>query len=331
MRGGSFKVRWFSWLACSIAVPLSSLQAHEGFFSREEVIHYTPEWHGERFADGRPKVSDAILDRMKSVTLEEAWAFLRAAGFNHQYEDGWMALFPDKILVGRALTAQWMPGRPDIQKVLEEDGKKDARQGAQNAWPVDMLQRRDVYVGDHFELKQDGPSIGDNVANAIYARSGNGVVYNGAVRDINGLKELPDFVSFFRSYDPSHHFGALATGARLNSTMVGINGPTRIGRATVMPGDVVLGRDGGVLFIPPQLAERVVKASETTRLEDMFGHQRLREGKYTAGQIDTKWTAAIEADFIGWLKQNIGQLPVAREQVQEIIDDRSKNRINYEG
>ena len=188
------------------------LPAQEGFFTREDVIKYTPDWHGERFPDGRPKVPDDILDRMKNVTLEEAWATLRSAGFNHQYEDGWYCIHPDQVLVGRALTAVWMPGRPDVQKVIEDQGAKDNRKGATNAWPVDMLQPRDVYVADHFGLKQDGPSIGDNVGNAIYARSGNGIVYDGAVRDINGLNELPNFTSFVRYYDPSHHFGTLSSG-----------------------------------------------------------------------------------------------------------------------
>jgi hypothetical protein len=139
------------------------------------------------------------------------------------------------------------------------------------------------------------------------------------------LKELDDFVSFVRYYDPSHHFSSLATGARLNSTMIGINIPIRIGKATVMPGDVVLGRDGGVIFIPPQLAEQVVQYSEITHLRDLFGHQRLREGKYTAGQIDAAaWSAPIEADFTGWLRENIDKLPVAREQVEEILKRRQK-------
>jgi regulator of RNase E activity RraA len=258
---------------------------------------------------------------MKNVTLEEAWAVLRESGFTHEYEDGWLSIHPDKILVGRALTAQWLPGRPDIHKVIEEQGKKDGRVGGQNAWPVDMLQPRDVYVCDHFELKQDGPSIGDNVGNAIYARSHNGIVYDGAVRDINGLNELDDFVSFVRFYDPSHHFSTL--GPRLNSTMIGINIPVRIGKATVMPGDVVLGRNGGVLFIPPQLAEKVVKTSEITRLRDIFGHQRLREQKYTAGQIDARWSDPIEQDFTGWLKENREKLPVAKEQIDEIIRERA--------
>src|SRR5205807_3192480 len=157
---------------------------------------------------------------------------------------------------------------------------------------------RDVYTCDHFGLKESGPSIGDNVGNAIYARSGNGIVYDGAIRDINGLKELPNFIAFVRSYDPSHHFGRIGDEGRpLNSTMTAINSPTHIGHAAVMPGDVVLGRDGGAMFIPPQLAERVVQESERTRLHDIFGHQRLRVQKYTAGQIDRECTPEIEADF----------------------------------
>lgn len=295
--------------------------AQQEFFTKDDVIKYTPDWHGERFPDGRPKVPDEILDRMKNVTLEEAWATLQGATFMHQYEDGWMSIHPDKVLVGRALTAVWMPGRPDIQKVIEEQGVKDKRQGAMNAWPVDMLQPRDVYVADHFGLKVDGPSIGDNVGNAIYARSGNGIVYDGAVRDINGLEELPNFTSFVRSYDPSHHFGSLRTGRLLNSTMVSINGPTRIGHALVMPGDIVLGRNGGVIFIPPQLAEKVVKDSERTRLRDIFGHQRLKEKKYTAGQIDARWSPEIEQDFRSWLKENENHLPVPAAQIEEILKE----------
>jgi hypothetical protein len=126
------------------------LSAQQEFFTREDVIKYTPDWHGERFPDGRPKVPDEILDRMKNVTLEEAWATLRSAGFNHEYEDGWLSIHPDQVLVGRALTATWMPGRPDIQKVIEDQGVLDHRKGSTNAWPVDMLQPRDVYVADHW-------------------------------------------------------------------------------------------------------------------------------------------------------------------------------------
>jgi regulator of RNase E activity RraA len=297
-------------------------QAQPGVLTKEHLVEYTPDWKGERFPDGRPKVPDAVLDRMAKVTLEEAWAVLLGAGFAHQYADGWVTIHPEKVLVGRALTSQWLPGRLDIQKVIEVKGREQGRIGDTNAWPVDMLQPRDVYVSDHFGLKENGASIGDNVGNAIYAKSGNGIVYEGAVRDIKGLQELENFTSFVRSYDPSHHIGTSRAGVRLNSTMIGVNVPIRIGGAFVMPGDVVLGRNGGVIFIPPQLAEQVVQSSELTRLRDVFGHARLRAGTYTAGQIDTRWTEAIEADFTGWLRENIDNLPVARAQIEEILKRR---------
>jgi len=293
-----------------------------GVFGKEELIQYTPDWTDDRDEHGRPIVPDGILERMKDVTLEEAWSVVRNAGFTHQYEDGWLSIHPEKVLVGRALTAMWMPGRPDIHKVIQEVGEKeDGRIGSQNAWPVDLLKPGDVYVADHFGLKVNGPSIGDNVANSIYAKSGNGIVYNGAVRDIEGLKELENFTSFVRHYHPSHHHPTL--GRNLNSTMVGINCPTRIGGVLVMPGDVVLGREGGVVFIPPHLAEKVVQTSEVVRLRDMFGHERLREGTYTAGQIDTRWSDEIEKDFSQWLRNHMDELPVAREQIQEILKERT--------
>jgi regulator of RNase E activity RraA len=309
-------------VAIAVLAMSSIAAAQPGVLTREQLIQYTPDWKGERFPDGRPKVADSILDRMKQVTLEEAWAVVTGAGFSHQYEDGWLSIHDGKVLVGRALTSQWLPGRPDILRVIETIGREQGRIGGTNAWPVDMMEPRDVYVSDHFGLKEDGASVGDNVASAIYARTGNGIVYDGAVRDINGLRRLENFTSFVRSYDPSHHIGNASAGARLNSTMIGINVPIRIGGAFVMPGDVVLGRDGGVIFIPPQLAERVVQSSELTRLRDTFGQERLRARVYTAGQIDGRWTDAIEADFTAWLRQNIDRLPVARPQIEAILEQR---------
>ncbi len=302
---------------CAVAGTVSAQQ-----ISKEYLIFLTPEWKGERFADGRPKVPDALLERMKLVTLEEAWAVLRNENYKYQYADGWMSINPDSVLVGRALTATFMPGRPDIHRVQDKKGhEQDGRIKSQNSWPVDMLVKGDVYVVDQFGAHVDGPTIGDNLGNSIYTKSGNGIVYDGAIRDINGLKEIGGFTSFFRTYHPSHHLNN-PDGA-LNTTLVGINQPTRIGMATVMPGDVVLGRDGGVLFIPPHLVEKVVKVSEIVRLRDMFGHQRLREQKYTAGQIDTRWSDEIEKDFSQWLNEHIDELPVPREQIQELLKTRT--------
>ena len=290
--------------------------------SKEELIFLTPLWKGERFADGRPKVPDAILNRMKRVTLEEAWAVLKGDNFKHQYEDGWLSINPDSVMVGRAVTAIFMPGRPDIHRSIDDRGHtKDGRIKSQNAWAVALLVKRDVYVVDQFGAHEDGPTIGDNVGMAIFTNSGNGIIYDGAIRDISGLKEIKSFTSLYRSYHPSHHLNN--PDGDLNTTLIGINQPTRIGHATVVPGDVVLARDGAVIFIPPHLAEKVVKTSEIVRLRDMFGHLRLREKKYSAGQIDNKWSDDIEKDFSQWLNAHINELPVPKEQIQEFLKTRT--------
>ena len=286
--------------------------------SKEELIFLTPEWKGERFADGRPKVPDNIIQRMKSVSVEEAWAVMKNAGYGYQVAEGWQQINPDSVLVGRAVTTTFMPARPDVWGAIDARGKKAGKRG-QNTWAVDLLVKGDVYVADQFGAHRNGPTIGDNVGNAIYAKTGNGIVYDGALRDVEGLKEIGGFTSYYTSYDPSYHN---PTGD-LNTMIVGINQPTRIRTVTVMPGDVVLGKLGVVVFIPPHLAEKVVKTSEIVRLRDLFGHQRLREGKYTAGQIDSKWTDEIEKDFSKWLNDHINELPVPKEEIQEYLKDRT--------
>jgi regulator of RNase E activity RraA len=211
-----------------------------------------------------------------------------------------------------------MPGRPDVWGAIDARGKKQGKRG-QNSWPVDLLVKGDVYVADQFGAHRNGPTIGDNVGNAIYAKTGNGIVYDGAIRDIAGLKEIGGFTSYFTSYDPSYH----NPPGDLNTMIIGINQPTRIRTVTVMPGDVVLGKEGIVSFIPPQLAEKVVKTSEIVQLRDAFGHLRLREGKYSAGQIDARWTDDIEKDFSKCLNDHINELPVPKEQIQEILKERT--------
>ena len=303
-------------------VGIHQLSAQSVQISKEELIALTPEWKGERFADGRPKVPDDIIRRMKPVTIEEAWAIINGAGYRYQIAEGWEQMInPDSVLVGRAYTATFMPGRPDVWKAIDSIGKKEGRR-AQNVWAVEQLQKGDVYVADQFGAKKNGPTIGDRVGTAIYTKTGNGIVYDGALRDVEGLKEMGGFTSFFSSYDPSFHNPGGGKSRDLTTMIVGINKPTRIRTVTVMPGDVVLGKMGVVVFIPPHLAERVVKSSELIRLEDMFGQLRIREGKYTAGQIDARWADNIQKDFTQWLKDNVNKLPVGREQVQEIIKQR---------
>lgn len=283
--------------------------------TREELVAYTPEWTGERFPDGRPRVPDAILERMRGVTITQAWTVLRNDGFHWQYEGGWVCTHPGQVLVGRALTAVYMPRRPDMRTVMEERGDQLGCIGDQISWPIDLLVPGDVYVADVFGKIEQGPVIGDNLATAIYAKSGNGVVHDAAVRDVDGLQELPNFTSFVRGTHPSY--------ASPTIMLTGCNTPVRIGGVTVMPGDVVLGRPDGVIFVPPHLAETVVKTSELIRLRDAFGKGRLAEGVYTSGQIDRRWSDDIEADFSAWLEDHIDELPVPKEAIQELLKERT--------
>jgi regulator of RNase E activity RraA len=305
-------------LVMIIQLMVNQLKAQHVQISKEQLIALSPEWKGDRFADGRPRVPDNIIKRMKSVSVEEAWAVMKNAGYGYQVAEGWQVINPDSVLVGRAVTATFMPARPDVWKAIDSVGKKEGKRG-QNTWAVDLLVKGDVYVADQFGAHKNGPTIGDNVGNAIYAKTGNGIVYDGALRDIEGLKEIGGFTSYYTSYDPSYH----NPPGDLNTMIVGINQPTRIRTVTVMPGDVVLGKLGVVIFIPPQLAEKVVTTSEIIRLRDMFGHQRLREGKYSAGQIDARWTDDIERDFSKWLNDHLDELPVPKETVQQYLKDRT--------
>ena len=279
----------------------------------EQIKALTPEWKGERFADGRPKTSDRFLARLKNVSLEEAWGYLRNKGYQNQFEGDWTIIRPDSVMVGRAVTAQYMPLRPDYDKLIKDKGKTEDRIGGTNSWPIDVLQNGDVYVADSYGKIVDGTLIGDNLGNAIYTKSHTGVVFYGSVRDIEGLEEISGFNGWVKGYDPSYIQQMM---------LAGINVPIRIGRATVLPGDVVLAKKGGIVFIPAQFLEDLVLNSEFVQLRDAFGHQRLREGKYTPGQIDQQWTDEIKKDFLQWLDTQ-KNLPMTRQELDAYMKDRT--------
>jgi 4-hydroxy-4-methyl-2-oxoglutarate aldolase len=293
---------------------ITALPAQEITPPPADIKALTPLWEGERFPDGRPKVSDQLLERLSDISLEEAWGTLRNKGYHNQFEGDWMILNPGQVMVGRAVTAQYMPARPDMENRIKEKGEAEGRIGSSNSWPIDVLVPGDVYVADSYGKIVDGTLIGDNLGNSIYAKSGNGVVFNGSVRDIEGLSEIEGFNAFIKGYDPSF----------LQQTMLtGINVPIRIGRVTVLPGDVLLAKEGGVIFIPPHLLEEVVINAEFIALRDRFGHQRLREGKYTPGQIDSRWSEEIKSDFLAWLEEHPELLPMTREELDAFLKERN--------
>jgi 4-hydroxy-4-methyl-2-oxoglutarate aldolase len=266
--------------------------------SRESVIELTRLSSYDRFPDGRPRVPDDLIERMKSVTTEQAWGVLRGHGYNNQFEGNWFRSHPERTLVGRAVTAMMVPRRPDLNDLVEETGKAEGRIGGQNSWVIDTLVPGDVMVVDMFSKVKDGTFVGDNLSTSLRAHTKAGAVIDGGVRDFQGILMLPDIVIFCRGIDPT---------AIAEATLVGINIPIRIGQATVLPGDVVLGTVTGLVFVPPHLAQEVVEKSEDIHMRDAFGKQRLMEGRYTPGEIDTKWTEQIEQDYQTWLKEKKAQ------------------------
>ena len=248
----------------------------------------------DRFPDGRPRVPDEVLDRLLVATTEQAWKVLDTEGYRFQFEGGWEETHPGRVTVGRAVTAQFLPFRPDFHRVVQASGVAEGRgtSGGQNSWVIEKLQSRDVMVVDIFGKVKDGTVVGDNLGTAVAVRTGAGAVIDGGVRDYQGLVQLNDVNFYFRGSDPT---------AIADVTLAGINIPVRIGSTTVLPGDVVLGTATGVIFIPPHLAATVAEQAEETIIRDKFGKLRLAQGTYTSGEIDVQtWRADIEADFRSW-------------------------------
>ncbi len=281
----------------------------------EELMRfYTAEWEGERGEDNRPVVGNELLERLKKISIEEAWGYLRNKGYNNQFERGWKMIHDDKPFVGRALTAVYMPLRPEYNDRYLEKGKAEGRIGASNSWPIDMLQEGDVYVADCYGKVFEGTLIGDNLGNAIYAKSKTGVVFDGGARDLEGLSRIDGFNAYVRDFDPTY---------LLETMLTGINVPVRIGEATVFPGDVVLAKREGVIFIPPHLLADLLINAEFVGLRDQFGHMRLKEGKYTPGQIDGRWSDEIKEDFLSWIDNNPDLLPMTRKELDEYLKNRT--------
>ena len=306
------RLRAAFFLIALLMVSASSLLAQT--ISKEELIFLTSAWQGERFADGRPKLPDEIIERAKKIGIEEAWTVLNNEGYRNQFEGNWKMVHDDVPVVGRAVTAMFMPTRPDIEKNIKDRGAKMGRIGNTNAWPIDGLVKGDVYVADAFGKIRGGTLIGDNLGTSIFNKTGTGVIFDGAARDLEGLSKIKGFNAFVRDFDPSFLQEAV---------LMGLNTPIRIGGAMVLPGDLVISEREGVLFIPAHLAELVVSTAEFIGLKDTFGHEMLKSGRYSTGQIDSQWSDVIKSDFLKWLKAHPEERQMTASQLDEVMKKRT--------
>ncbi|MFC4870756.1 RraA family protein [Negadavirga shengliensis] len=281
--------------------------------SPEYVKHLTFNWKGERFPDGRPMVPDQYLQSLENATLEQIWGFLNRRGFRNQVENDWIVLKPGETMVGRAVTAQFMPYRPDLDSLIREQGKVEGRpqKGGINTWPIDILTEGDIYVADGIGKVKDGTLIGSSLGNAIFGKTGKGVVFYGSIRDMQELKETEGFNAWVKGHHPSAIKDLVPTS---------INAPIRIGEVTVFPGDVVFANEYGVVFIPAYLVEELVASSEWTGLRDEFERVLLQQGRYPSGEVHGSWSDAIKNEFRQWMDQYPKKLNITREEIEAYLE-----------
>ncbi len=269
--------------------------------TREQMIKYTAKSPFERFADGRPKVDDKLLERVKGLSLEEAWGILLSKGYKHQFAGwGFQVLHPGKTLVGRAVTAQYLPWRPDLGATLDADARAEGLPRGQNQKVIDLLQLNDVPVIDLMGATPGHNFGGDNLQAAVYGRTKTGAVIDGTIRDVEGIKELPTQI-FFKAAHPA---------AVSEVMVVGINIPIKLGEAVVLPGDVVLGNDEGVIFIPPQLVKEICDTADMTHIHDDWTKEKFLTGKYKASELygGPGLSPELQKEYDAYVKKRMAEL-----------------------
>lgn len=282
-------------LLATMLVP-SYAQGQVFTWTREQMLQYTAQNPYERFPDGRPKVPDSILDKVRGLSAEEVLA-IASRGYPNQFVDGLQVLHPGKKLVGRALTLQLMPLRADVAQAQAAEWKAKGGAPLSHQTAIDMLAPGDVLVVDVFGSIGSGGIIGDNLAYYIWKTTGAGFVIDGAIRDLEGIAPF-DLAGYFRGATPP---------AIRNVMVTGINIPVRVGNTTVLPGDVVLGDREGVYFIPPHLVKDIVDAADITHIHDEWTKLKFDEGKYKSSEIySSPRDPALIREYENYLKQKLG-------------------------
>jgi 4-hydroxy-4-methyl-2-oxoglutarate aldolase len=285
----------FIMLSIASMVVVPDMRGQVFRFSKEQLIRYTAQNPFDRFLDGRPKVPDALLEKFKEMSSEEVLG-LNQRGYRNQWEAGWQILHPEKTLVGRAVTLQLMPTRPDVAEVDQAERKAKNQIPLNHQTAIDMLQKGDVLVVDAAGA-QFGGVIGDNLARFIMDKTATGFVIDGAIRDLRGIAP----------YDIAGYYRAAVPPAIHDLMVTGINVPVRIGNATVLPGDVVFGDSEGVYFIPPSQVQSLVDEADITHIHDEWTKKKFDEGKYISTDIYSRpHDPALLQEYEAYLKEKLG-------------------------
>jgi 4-hydroxy-4-methyl-2-oxoglutarate aldolase len=289
--------------------------------AKAQIMFYTSEWKGDRFPDGRPKIPDNLLERALDVSIEDVWDYLRGQGYVSQFEAGWQALHVEKPFAGRALTAQFMPRRPDMAAAVAAEGKTEGRVSGTNSWVINELQMGDTMVADGYGKIIEGTLIGSNLGSGIAAHTHSGFIFDAGIRDAEENREIANLNGFYRGYDPS---------AWAQMQLTGINVPVRIGRAVVLPGDLVLAKHDGVIFIPAVLASAAISKAEFTNLQDAFNFELNSQGKNGA-QFEGGWTHEKFTAFGKWVDAHPEKLKMTPAEFAALLAQALAPRANGGG
>ena len=310
-------------LALSALSFAASAQGDRGIAGSPEFVKaLNPYWEGPWLDDGRPYVSDSMIERLKKVHFEDAWAELMKLGYQNQYEGDWIMVNDDvnASMCGRVVTAQFMPMRPDYLDAILEQGKKEGRAWEQKrtvSWAIPHLRKGDVYVTDTYNKEWLGTAVGSNLSRGVFNATGNGIITYGHVRDIEGLRNIEGFNAWTKGYDPSYMRQTMLTS---------YNVPVRIGKVTVLPGDVVLAKWNAVLFIPAHLVEHIVITAEFTGIADDFATDMQNSRTLDAGQVDSVWSEEVNNLFRKWFKgykKAHRDLTITDEEVEKCLYERN--------
>jgi len=281
-------------LLCAVAAHAQLLT-----LTKEQMVKLTAKNPFERFEDGRPKVPDAALKKIKELSAEDVWTVLPAKGFPNHFAGDFKLTQPGKKLVGRVVTAQFMPVRGDLNEIITSEGKQKNYAGGQNQWIIDQLQAGDVLVVDLFGKDENGTFVGDNLAYYILKKTGTGLVVDGSVRDLEGIATFEDMPVYYRHSHPAPIRDVMITG---------FNVPIRVGGITVMPGDVILGDREGISIIPPQVVNDVITRGDETRVHDIWTKKKFDEGKYKSSDIyGSPRDPALKQEYETYKKQQLGK------------------------
>lgn len=221
-------------------------------------------------------------ERLSEISTATLTSALIQRGIRRHFMQGVRPLQPGQRMAGHAFTLRYIPSRQDLVDRRYDNDTNVQRIAMESIGPDQVL------VIDARGNTATG-TMGDILAARIQVRGAVGIVTDGALRDTPALKEL-DF--------PIYLGGAAAPPSHLVHHPVDINVPIGCGQVAVIPDDLIVGDDEGVVVIPRHLARAVIdEAWEQERLETWIV-KRIKAGESIKGLYppDEKARARFEAE-----------------------------------